>query len=86
MQILTDSKGAEALVGNPVQRQRTKHIGVPYHYVCQLVDEGVVMFGLKRPRDPFIRLQSENSDSQWETVRLSSSVERLRLSSFAIQR
>ena len=38
MQIYTDSKGAEALVGNPVQRQRTKHIGTPYHYVRQLVD------------------------------------------------
>ena len=45
MQILTDSKGAKALVGNPVQRQRTKHIGPPFHYVRLLVDEGVVMFG-----------------------------------------
>ena len=44
MQILTDSKGAEAFVGNPVQRRRTKHIGMPYHYVRQLVDEGVVTF------------------------------------------
>ena len=44
VQIYTDSKGAEALVGNPVQRQRTKHIGTPYHYVRQLVDEGVVSF------------------------------------------
>ena len=51
MQILTDSKGAEALVGNPVQRQRTKHIGVPYHYVRQLVDEGVVMFGRVASKD-----------------------------------
>ena len=40
LQIFTDSKGAEALVGNPVQRQRTKHIGAPYHYVRQLVEEG----------------------------------------------
>ena len=46
LQIFTDSKGAEALVGNPVQRQRTKYIGAPYHYVRQLVQEGVV--GLQR--------------------------------------
>ena len=51
MQILTDSKGAEALVGSPVQRQRTKHIGVPFHYVRQLVDEGVVMFGRVASKD-----------------------------------
>ena len=44
MQIYTDSKGAEALVGTPVSRQRTKHISTPYHYVRQLVDEGVVNF------------------------------------------
>ena len=44
LQIFTDSKGAEALVGNPVQRQRTKHIRAPYHYVRQLVQEGVVDF------------------------------------------
>ena len=44
LQIFTDSKGAEALVENPVQRQRTKHIGAPYHYVRQLVQEGVVDF------------------------------------------
>ena len=36
MQILTNSKGAEAFVGNLVQRQWTKHIGVPYHYVRQV--------------------------------------------------
>ena len=44
LQIFTDSKGAEALVGKSVQRQRTKHIGAPYHYVRQLVEEGVVDF------------------------------------------
>ena len=44
VQIYTDSKGAEALVGNLVQRQRTKHIGTPYHYVRQLVDKGVMNF------------------------------------------
>ena len=44
LQILTDLKGAETLVGNPVQQQRTKHIGAPYHYVRQLVQEGVVDF------------------------------------------
>ena len=44
LQIFTYSKDAKALVGNPVQRQRTKHIGAPYHYVRQLVQEGVVDF------------------------------------------
>ena len=44
MQIFTDSKGAEALVGNPVHRQRTKHIGASYHYVRQLMEEGEVDF------------------------------------------
>ena len=38
LQIFTDSMGAEALVANPVQRQRTKHIGTPYHYVRQLAE------------------------------------------------
>ena len=51
MQILTDSKGAEAVVGNPFQHPRTKHIGVPYHYVRQLVDGGVVMFGQVASKD-----------------------------------
>ena len=45
--MFTDSQGAEALVANPVQRQRTKHISVPYHYVRQLVEEEVVSFGRK---------------------------------------
>ena len=44
LQTFTDSKCAEALVGNPTQRQRTKHIGAPYHYVRQLMQEGVVDF------------------------------------------
>ena len=51
MQILTDSKGAEALLGKSVHRQKTKHIGVPYHYVRQMVDEGVVMFGRVASKD-----------------------------------
>ena len=32
------------MVGDPVQRQRTKHIGSYYHYVRQLVDDEVVEF------------------------------------------
>ena len=44
LQIFTDSKGLEALVGNLVQLQLTKNIGAPYHYVRQLVQEGVVNF------------------------------------------
>ena len=40
--MFTDSQGAEALVANPVQRQRTKHISVPYHYVRQLVSPSAV--------------------------------------------
>ena len=37
-------QGRGGVVGNPVQRQRTKHIRAPYHYVRQLVEEGVVDF------------------------------------------
>ena len=44
VQIYTDSKGAEALVRNRVQRQRTKHIGTPYDYVRKVVNKGVVNF------------------------------------------
>ena len=51
LQIFTDSKGAEALVGNPVQRLRTKHIGAPYHYVRELVQEKVVDFQRVAPKD-----------------------------------
>ena len=51
MQIFTHSKGANALVENLVQRQRTKHIGAPYHYVRQLVQEGVVDFQLVASKD-----------------------------------
>ena len=50
LQIFTDSKGGEALVGNPIQRQRTKHIGAPYHYVRQVVQEGAVDFSGWPPR------------------------------------
>ena len=38
-------------MGNPVQHQWTKHIGVPYHYVRQLVDEGVVTFDRVASKD-----------------------------------
>ena len=44
VQVRTDNKGVQALVGDPVQRQRTKHIGSHYHYVRQLVDGEVVDF------------------------------------------
>ena len=37
--MFTDLQGAEALVANPVQRQRTKYNSVPYHYVRQLVEK-----------------------------------------------
>ena len=43
--------GVEALVTNPVQRQRTKHIGNPYHYVRQLVEEEVVNFNRVKSAD-----------------------------------
>ena len=49
--MFTDSKGAEALVANPVQRQQTEHIVVPYHYVRQLVEDEVVAFGRVAPKD-----------------------------------
>ena len=51
LQIFTDSMGAEALVANPVQRQRTKHTGTPYHYVRQLVEEEVVNFNRVKSAD-----------------------------------
>ena len=51
MAMFTDSQGAEALVVNPVQRQRTKHIAVPYHYVRQLVEDEVVGFGRVASKD-----------------------------------
>ena len=49
--MFTDSQGAVALVANPVQRQRTKHISVPYHYVQQLVEEKVTAFGRVASKD-----------------------------------
>ena len=42
--IRTDSRGAEALVANPVQRQRTRHKATPHYYVRQFAEVGVVVF------------------------------------------
>ena len=42
--IFSDSQGALALVESPVQRHRTKHIAVHFHYVRELVAQGHVYF------------------------------------------
>jgi hypothetical protein len=42
VQIFGDNQGALALVGNPENHQRTKHIDVQYHYIRHLVNTGKV--------------------------------------------
>jgi hypothetical protein len=40
--IYTDNEGALALAKNPVFHERTKHIAVKYHYIRQLIEEGII--------------------------------------------
>ncbi len=37
-----DNKGAIALSKNPVNRQRSKHIDVKYHFICEALSEGKI--------------------------------------------
>ena len=65
--MFTDSQGAEALVSNPVRRQRTKHISVPYHFLQQLVEEGVVSFGRVASKDNAADLLTKAAGRQFHT-------------------
>jgi Reverse transcriptase (RNA-dependent DNA polymerase) len=42
--IQCDSQGAIALIGNPVQHTRTKHIDIQHHFVREQVEAGAVKF------------------------------------------
>ena len=67
MSTFTDSQGAEALVANPVQRQRTKHIAVPCHYVRQLVEDEVVAFGRVASEDNAADLLTKAAGRQFHS-------------------
>jgi hypothetical protein len=40
--IYTDNNGALLLAKNPVFYKRTKHIAVKYHYIRDLIDQGLI--------------------------------------------
>ena len=65
--MLTDSQGEEALVANPVQRQQTKHIAVPYHYVRELVEDEIVAFGRVASKDNAADLLTKAAGQQFHS-------------------
>jgi hypothetical protein len=40
--LYTDNNGALLLASNPVFHERTKHIAVRYHYIRQLINNGLL--------------------------------------------
>jgi hypothetical protein len=42
-ELLVDNQSAIALSKNPVLHERSKHIDVRYHYLCECVDEGRII-------------------------------------------
>ena len=40
--LYADNQGAIALIKDPKYYKKTKHIAVRYHYMCKLVQEGVI--------------------------------------------
>ena len=47
----TDSQGALALVQNPINRHRTKHIDIHFHFVRDLISKGRIKFNFVRTED-----------------------------------
>ena len=50
-----------------MQRQRTKHIAVPYHYVQQLVEKEVVVFGRVASKDNAADLLTKAAGRQFRS-------------------
>jgi hypothetical protein len=42
IKLSVDNQGAISLSKNPVNRQRSKHIDIKYHFVCDLYEKGVL--------------------------------------------
>ena len=38
-----DNKGALDLIKNPEHYARTKHVNIQYHYVCEVVQDGLTV-------------------------------------------
>ena len=51
IRVHTDSQGALALVENPINRHRTKHIDIHFHFVRDLMTKGLVRFDFVRTED-----------------------------------
>ena len=62
--VLEDNMGAIALTTGPTpHHQRTKHIGYRFHYVCSLVQQGILRFQhqdtAEQPADLFTKFLTE---------------------------
>ena len=57
----SDSQGALALVQNPVNRHRTKHIDIHFHFVRDLISKGLVKF-------EFVRTENQTADFMTKVV------------------
>ena len=57
--INADNQGSIFIGSNPVQEQRTKHIDIHYHYVCECIkNEDIAVFfieGKENPADMFTK-------------------------------
>jgi hypothetical protein len=46
-----DNEASVAIANNPIHHQRSKHIDIKYHYVCDCVNDGCVMTETVRSED-----------------------------------
>jgi len=57
--IFGDNQGLIFIGSNPVQEQRTKHIDIWYHYICECIEDGKVSVyfipGNENPADMFTK-------------------------------
>jgi hypothetical protein len=67
--LYTDNEAAHKLTKTQTFHRRTRHILHRYHYIRQLVDEGLKVQGIQgknNPADPFTKIVPMSSLGQWK--------------------
>ena len=73
VRLFTDNQGAIALAKNPVHHKRTKHIDIRYHFIRELVSNGVIILSYipsaDNIADLFTKPLSKQKFAQFHTIR-----------------